>query len=405
MDKTIPDYIIEGVISVDSREAFGSILKQFPQHPGLLKAYGDWLLKKKLKDEAAKSFSAAAACFLQTGRLMQAAVAKVRQWRLKPPDRNDILEFLSAVKTAPGNDIPADLFFKNLGTRELFAVTSAMEFICHGPGKVIQKTGDPETALFFVVSGMLKDSSFESIETKSRHLKNPNLMLRADDVFGRVFPLSGEHLSASYIETASRVELATLTRPALIRISRKHPDVEKGILQLSNIRSKNGQDANDGEVRRTQRYPLPVKMSVQMLPGTSGAAGHVLEGLSSDISIGGVSVVLNGRTDLAALQAEPSLEGGRVRVELPDEKLSIGIAGQIVRSREIVVNGNRTLKLGIQFDDMPPRLRGLFLALVESAGRAGATSTQTIVGKEAPAKTTRSVRPADEPSVFSFEET
>ena len=36
-EKSIPEHIIDGTIVIDSIEAFTSILKQFPEHPALLK--------------------------------------------------------------------------------------------------------------------------------------------------------------------------------------------------------------------------------------------------------------------------------------------------------------------------------------------------------------------------------
>ncbi len=43
----------------------------------------------------------------------------------------------------------------------------------------------------------------------------------------------------------------------------------------------------------------------------------------------------------------------------------MSIAGQIVRTRELVVNGSRTLSLGIQFDEVSPCVSGAFLAFAK----------------------------------------
>jgi hypothetical protein len=57
----------------------------------------------------------------------------------------------------------------------------------------------------------------------------------------------------------------------------------------------------------------------------------------------------------------------QVRVTIPAEELSVAISGQIVRKRNVVVNGYKIQSLGIQFAKMPPRLRGAFFAFAESA--------------------------------------
>ncbi|MCK5206326.1 MAG: hypothetical protein KAR15_20730 [Desulfobacterales bacterium] len=42
------------------------------------------------------------------------------------------------------------------------------------------------------------------------------------------------------------------------------------------------------------------------------------------------------------------------------------ISGKIVWSREIVQNGTKTSAIGMQFDEMSPKIRGLLFALFSS---------------------------------------
>jgi hypothetical protein len=43
----------------------------------------------------------------------------------------------------------------------------------------------------------------------------------------------------------------------------------------------------------------------------------------------------------------------------------------------LVVNGSRTLALGIQFDEVSPRARGAFLAFAEGTGNFDKTRNET----------------------------
>jgi hypothetical protein len=51
---------------------------------------------------------------------------------------------------------------------------------------------------------------------------------------------------------------------------------------------------------------------------------------------------------------------------MPSEGLSVAISGRVIRSRRMVVNGNRTVVLSIQFAEITPRLRGLFFCMAGS---------------------------------------
>jgi len=87
MKKTVPEYILDGSIVVDSIDAYESILKEFPDRPELLKIYAEMLAAEKLKDAAIRQYGQAARLFLDSGRLFQAWVSKILQWRLQRPSR------------------------------------------------------------------------------------------------------------------------------------------------------------------------------------------------------------------------------------------------------------------------------------------------------------------------------
>ena len=122
--KSIPEHIIDGSIVIDSIEAFGSILKEFPNQPALMKKYGDLLFKQNLLDLAAKSYGQAAQLFMDSGKMLQAIVSKKLQWIIKPPPNKEIHQFLSVLGQKNFDESPLKLFFDKLSTREMLPDTS-----------------------------------------------------------------------------------------------------------------------------------------------------------------------------------------------------------------------------------------------------------------------------------------
>jgi hypothetical protein len=239
--------------------------------------------------------------------------------------------------------------------------------------KTIRNIGEPETHLWFVLAGELKESNYQLIGQKPRFNKQrlqqrASRLLEQNHVFGDVFPFTEICISQSIIETTSGTEVIAIPRRRLIQICKKSPNVELGILKLLQIRSETGVDSPSGKVRRGQRYAMQVNMTVEIHPtGVSGPA-VVLNGSACDLSISGVSFVpeANGAgppEKLSSLFKDPDHQ--RVRVAISNEALTMSIPGQIVRTRELVVNGNRTRSIGIQFDEVSPRVSGAFLAFAE----------------------------------------
>ena len=376
MPKTILENILNGSIVIDSVETFGSIVKEFPEHPELLKLFAGFLAAKGKGKLAAQHYRKASEIFLGSGRLLHGVVAKMLEWRFDGPCRETLLRFLSTVSVHPHDESPVNRFIQTLLPAELMAFFS--RFSCHRfpSGKTIRNLGEPETALWFVLAGELKESYYQLIGHKPRFNKHrlqqrASRLLRQNHVFGDVFPFTEISLSQSVIETTARTEAIAIPRRRLIQVCKRFPKVELGVLKLLQIRSETGADSPSGRVRRGERYAMQVSMTVEIPPKDGPGPAVVLNGSASDLSISGVSFIpeTNGAgppDKLAALVKD--LDHQRVRVAISSEALSMSIPGQIVRTRKVVVNGSRTLSLGIQFDEVSPRVNGTFLAFAEGTG-------------------------------------
>ena len=385
MSKAILEHILDGSIAIDSVEAFGSILMEFPEHPELLKFFADFLAAKGEGQSAAQHYSEASEIFLGSGRLLHAVVAKMLEWRFNRPCRETLLRFLSAVSVHPHDESPVNRFLQSLVPAELMALFS--QFSCNRfpSRKTIRNVGEPETHLWFLLAGELKESNYQLIGQKPRFNKQrlqqrPSRLLKQNHVFGDVFPFTEICISQSVIETNCGTEVIAISRPRLIQVCKKFPKVELGILKLLQIRSETGDDSPSGKVRRGERYAMQINMTVEIHPtGVSGSA-VVLNGSGRDLSISGVSFVpeTNGAGNpvkFASLVKDPDHQ--RVRVAISNEALTMSIPGQIVRTRELVANGNRTISLGIQFDKVSPRMSGAFLAFAEGTGNFDKAHNET----------------------------
>jgi len=367
--KSIPDHIIDGSIVIDSIEAFGSILKQFPDNPLLIKKYSDLLLRQNLLDLAAKSYCEAARLFIESGKMLQALVSKKLQWFIKHPSNEEVRLFLSALRQGRFSETSLELFFDKLSVSEMLAIISSFVRVQLSSGKLVRKVGDPETDLYFVVSGTLKDTYYPSLETKDKVHRKPKIYLGENDFFGDIYPFKKDKICNSNIETVTRVELVKISVQKLMNHCRKYPNIELGLIDLSKIRSGLGLQNRANFIRKHDRYTLPIKMHLEIVPKNSPENSVIIDGYSSDISIGGICVILNGKNEHTPSVIANLLEqekDQKIRVSFPGETMELKVLGSVAWTHQVHVNGKKTLALGIQFEEVSPKLRGMLFMFANS---------------------------------------
>lgn len=373
MQKSIADFIIDGSIAIDSLEAFPKVIKQFPGRPELLRMHADLLAANGFPAAAAQQYHDAARLFIESGRLLQAWVAKILQWQLHRPERDQLVEFHRAVEGTPHNGAPVDDFIQNLDPVERMAVFSRFRRLRAPAGKTILSPGKHHADLHLIVSGVAKETCYEMIAQKPGFRREGRRILWEADSFGEVYPFSEETASQPHVATATRTEMLVISRHHLVRACRKHPNIESGIIRLCRIRSRRKAEPAANGVRKGIRYSIPTRMSIEILPDVQNDSPITMKGHCRDLSVSGVSFIpdRNGtRPDSSESFNVDGLIHRQVRVTIPAEELSVAISGQIVRKRHVVVNGHKIQSLGIQFAKMPPRLRGAFFAFAESAKNA-----------------------------------
>ena len=371
-DQSIPEHIINGSIVIDSVGAFKSILKQFPDNANLLKAYSDFLTKNNLFDLAAKSYGEAASLFVETGMILQAIVAKKLQWRIQPAKTKEVHRFMNSLKNGHFSEIPLKVFLNRLTEEEMLAVISCFVRARLPAGNIVKKKGDDEDNLYFVVSGTLKDSYYPSLDEKMRIHRPSDLYLSENQFFGDIYPFNENRKCESDIKTTTQVELVKLSKPKLIQLCNKFRNIEFGILELFKVRQNSEEKGIPKFLRKAERYHVPIDMNLEMYPQASENSTVIIDGFSSDISVGGICLILDSNDAKIAsiIEAfEKKTNSEKIWIGLSTETMHIKVLGHIAWNHAIILNGKKTLVLGVQFEEMSPRLRGMLFMFANSLQR------------------------------------
>jgi CRP-like cAMP-binding protein len=365
MSTPVIDSIIDGSITIDTPEAFNSIIQHYRDNPDLLCLYANFLEKNNRTPSAVEAYERATKICIDSGKLIQAIMSQTHKWRLSRPDMEEIDSFFSIIKNINNNHHPFNDFFDDLFRSEKLQLMLNFEQIVFPAKTIIIKPGRIEDAIFFVISGELKESFYQLLNHREKYQRHPIRILKENDQLGQIYPYTQEIKSQSFVESITRVQLAKLSKDNLIRLCQKFPRIEKGIIKLCNIRSTNAIPGSEINIRKSNRYPIKVKLKVKVLSIENGEPEFTLSGYSKDLSLTGVGFVSEECSKELKDKIGNILERDekrKIRLILYGDNISISISGELVRLQEIIQNGRRTIVLGIQFEKMPPNLQGLLFS-------------------------------------------
>lgn len=355
-------HIIDGTIKIDSVQEFQAILDIFPDDPSLHKAFSDLLVRKKSFDAAAESYKKSTDLFLNSGMILQAIAAKIMEWNLSKPTNQDAWAFYSSLRKCTPPETPFKKFFEKMTYPEMLSILKSSEYVRCPSGKIIMKFGDMEESLYFIASGTVHDTRCEPAASGKEIIRKPPVPLFENEFFGKVYPFDKKNISSSDIETVTRSELIKLAKPKLIALCKSYPDIEVRLNQLYRLRSDPDKDSASITVRKANRYKIMLDASVEIFPDESGISPMMINGSTSDISLGGICIYLDTK-----FWKDPPLHligrTARTKISLPNESLTLSILGKIVWFKQISQNGKIIDILGIQFKEMPPKLSGILLVL------------------------------------------
>jgi c-di-GMP-binding flagellar brake protein YcgR len=122
-------------------------------------------------------------------------------------------------------------------------------------------------------------------------------------------------------------------------------------------------------LRQESRHKFILSLQLEIYPEHSPDQAIHLEGDSEDISIGGMSIIIDSTSvgdSTPISDLDKTIPNAKINVSVVTHTLLLKISGKIVWSREIVQNGAKTSAIGMQFDEMSPKIRGLLFALFSS---------------------------------------
>ena len=366
--RSIARHIIDGSIEIDSISEFKSMLKILPGNPALHIAFADLLIQKKLFKEAARLYNKASSLYIDSRMILPSILSKILEWRITKPAYKDARPYYLSLSQANFDETPMRSFFTSLSFPELVAITNRLARVRLTAGKTIKKIGDAEDHLYLIASGTVKDTISKPLNKQNKPNRTEPIYLSENDIFGDIFPFKENRVSQSYTETVTAVELGKISKPRLIEVCKKYPNVERGIIDLYKGSRVSVKEKTSRASRKSGRHPLPIQMNLEVFPDEASDLSdnqpYTLDGYSQDISVGGVCVVLDAKyANITSIFK--SIKNARIKISFPGDSFTLNVWGKIVWNRKVSFEGQQTLAVGIQFKEMTPKMSGMLVVFAD----------------------------------------
>lgn len=361
---SIAKHIVDGSITIDSISEFRSILRIFPNDAALHRVFADLLVRKKSFEAAMRSYSKAATLNIESGMMLQAIICKILEWRLKKPTRQRAQRFYRSLSGGKYHQTPLNVFINSLSFTEFTALVNQMTRVRMAAGRTVRKIGDRETDLYLIVTGNLKATTLLPLNGNQEGPPKTIVYLSENDFFGDIYPYDSEKISQAFVETITAAELVKISKVKLKRICKKYPNIELGLIDLFKARSEIGAESLLRKVRLIDRHKLPIKIDLQIYPGKSGDHTIVLDGYTRDVSIGGMCIVLDAKYAHVPSMYQ-DIKNARIQISMPGDAMKISVVGKIVWRKQVSAEDQKTVALGIQYQNMTPKLSGLLVVLAD----------------------------------------
>ena len=354
---SIANRIIDGSITIESLTEFENLLKVFPDNPRLHRVFADFLAQDKPFD-AIDAYRKSANLFIKAGQTLQAIVCKIFEWRLAKPSHQEKHEFYSYLHEGSSKETPVESFFPKLSFQQLIAFMNELTPRYFPAQSMVKKFGDPENDMSFVVSGALEETIYHRLKMDGKVWEKTKKDIIENDFFGEIYPFEEEKASQTDIKTITRVELAKISKPMLMKVCKEHPNVELMLDRLLDSRLESDEEKRLQLVRKTVRHKLPTQVNLKIFQGPGGKAPLELTGFTEDISLGGACVILGAKYQIGY---SANLTGKNVKIQmcLPIESITLNILGTIVWGKDVPLEGKPTAIVGFQFKEMTDNDRGL----------------------------------------------
>ena len=123
--------------------------------------------------------------------------------------------------------------------------------------------------------------------------------------------------------------------------------------------------------RQGERNQYFRKINLEIYPRSSENHPIILEGYLNNFFIAGTCVVLD-TIDINISKSVASfnkiIKNSMVKLSFPNEGLELKISGKIAWTHEVSLPGGQTLALGVQFQGLSPKLRGMLFVFADGSG-------------------------------------
>ena len=342
--------ITDGSLAIDSAEEFEALLKKFPDHSLLVKAFADFLTGRESFAQAAQYYRRASELFARRGMILYAVASKVMEWHVSVSSRRECRDLYKAFREVR-SETPLNDFFCHMAYPELLAVVTHLEPLHLPAGTVVKNPGDVEEFLYFIVSGTVTVTN-RLITGEGEEIR---VVFSADSAgmnyFGDFLPFNEQKHGPFIIETANNAELLKISRSQLIDLCEKYPKIEILLMMLAKTHQRSKHKGGSQGDRKDVRYQLQEQVDIEILKNQSNKSHFVLKGFIQNISLGGACINL-GEKYLIGSPAEIIGKSVKVLVNVRKVDMGIYLFGTIAWCREILRGGKTSVIAGIQFKDM-----------------------------------------------------
>ena len=358
------EQLISGVKKFSNGDEFRKALKDSPDDPWLYRLLGDFHKSKKSFVDADKAYRKAYHLFMAQDKSFQGIATLLRAWAIIRPTPHDFRHLHSQLRRKDSHASAIDECFAKMSYSELSAVLRKAVLVRYPSNSTVRKAGETEDALFAVVYGNLTstppdDNGPQGVDTAA--------ILSENDVFGDRHPCSAEKSIGNLIKTVTEVELLKISKPDLLTLCGEHPDLQIGLKSLVEEQNLTDTERPAKFYRKTSRRKLSITLYLEIFAREPGKHPAVVKCFTSDLSLGGVCVVVDPR--YRDLPVEDMINRkSRLSISLPNESISLTILGRVAWYKETAMDGEDTYAIGIQFNEMPPRLRGLLIVFANAVG-------------------------------------
>jgi CRP-like cAMP-binding protein len=341
--------ILDGSHTVNTVEEFEDILQANPENPLLLRAYADFLVGETMFDEAAIEYKKSVGLFVKSCSIVQAMLSNILQWGVLKVSERECRSIYRTLHDIKSEEVPVFNFFARMTYSELLDVMGELEQVNVSAGQVLRKPNDPENDIFFIVSGLLRETV--NYQSSTGELKQFTATLAENMFFGDIYPLEEENHSPSRVETITDVRLLRFSKPDIIRVCRKYPNIRLLVMELCQTRRGSESRQYSYFVRASTRYQLQTKVTLEIFPNDKNERPLILQCLTDNVSEGGACINLGEKYWIGSA-ADLVGRKAKMMISVPRASLSFEVTGSIVWKKEVSHDGVASILVGIQFSQI-----------------------------------------------------